>query len=245
VKRDIVAIGASAGGLPAILELVSGLPHDFPGTLFVVIHTSPESPNRLPEILARSSNLPAIPARNGDPIRKGVIYAAVPDHHLFVQGGRVCSVRGPKENGFRPGIDPLFRSVAREFGPRVAGVVMSGARDDGAYGLDLIKRAGGLALVQDPDESLFPSMPLSALAATSVDHVLPARRIAAALFQAATNSDNVRVGELRTAGGRSRPAGGPDPDGAVNQARNREEPALPASQATVPPRTSHRVKRIR
>jgi two-component system, chemotaxis family, protein-glutamate methylesterase/glutaminase len=183
VPKDLIAIGASAGGFTGLLEIVSGLPADFPATVFVVIHTSADNPGLLPQILARSGKLPAVYATNGDRIKKGLIYVAAPDHHLFVHKGRVCSARGPRENGFRPAIDPLFRSLARDFGERVIGVVLSGARDDGAYGLAMIKEAGGTAIVQDPDRALVPNMPLSALAATSVDFVLPVERIASVLIQ--------------------------------------------------------------
>jgi two-component system chemotaxis response regulator CheB len=171
--RDIIVIGASAGGVPALTELLRGLPADLPAALFVVIHTSPTSPGILPQILQRAGKLPAAHAEDGEPIRHGRIYVAPPDRHLLIKHDRVRVVRGPKENGFRPAADPLFRTAARTCGARTVGVVLSGGLDDGTEGLAIIKQYGGTAIVQDPTEATFPSMPASAIANVDVDHVLP------------------------------------------------------------------------
>jgi two-component system chemotaxis response regulator CheB len=173
-SRDIVVIGASSGGLQAVGELVRGLPVDTPAALFVVIHTSGASTDTLAAILARSGKLPAAVARNGEPIRRGRIYVAQGNHHLLLEPGHVRVVRGPKQNGFRPAVDPLFRTAAKAYGPRTIGVVLSGALDDGTLGLDHIKRAGGRAVVQEPTDALVDSMPLSAIRSVDVDHVVPA-----------------------------------------------------------------------
>ena len=170
--RDIVVVGASAGGVEALRALVGGLPADFPGSVFVVMHTAPDSPGVLAQILDRSGPLPAANATNREVIRRGHVYVAPPDVHMLVEPGHVRLTHGPKENRFRPAIDPLFRSAAQVFGPRVVGVVLTGGLDDGTSGLLAIKRLGGVAVVQDPEEAFMPSMPLSALAQVEVDYTL-------------------------------------------------------------------------
>ena len=175
--HDIIVIGASAGGVETSRELVAGLPADLPAAVFLVIHLPQEAKSTLPEILSRSGPLPASHAADGEPIRKGHVYVAPPDHHLFLEKSVMRARRGPLHNGRRPAIDPLFRSAALHFGPRVIGVVLSGTLDDGTTGLQTIKRRGGLAVVQEPRTALFSGMPESALAAADVDHVLPAAEI--------------------------------------------------------------------
>ena len=177
-KRDIVVVGASSGGVEALIELVSGLPEDLPAALLVVVHLLPGSQSALPEILNRSGPLKAVECEDGAPIRAGRIYVACPDRHLLVEDGRARLVRGPKGNRHRPAVDSLFRSVAIEYGPRVVGVVLTGALNDGTVGLRDIKTRGGVAVVQDPDEALFSGMPRSALEHVKVDHCLPLPEIA-------------------------------------------------------------------
>src|SRR5437762_83760 len=149
--RNIIVIGASAGGVQVLQELMRGLPEDFPGAVFVVVHTSPSSPGILPQILARAGPLPAAHAENGEKIRMGRVYVAPPDFHLLLQDGKMLVTRGPKENGFRPAVDALFRTAARAHGPRVVGVVLTGGLDDGTLGLTHIKHEGGIAVAQDPE----------------------------------------------------------------------------------------------
>lgn len=170
--HDIIVIGASAGGIQALQELVGGLPKDFPASLFIVVHTAPSSAALLPQILRRHTDLTAEYAVDDRGIEPGKIYVAPPDHHLLIKPRRLCVVRGPKENGFRPAVDPLFRSAARAYGPRVIGVILSGGLNDGTAGLSIVKRFGGVAIVQDPREAPFPSMPESAMQNLQVDHVL-------------------------------------------------------------------------
>lgn len=184
--RDIIVIGASAGGVQALTEIMRGLPADLPAALFVVVHTSPTSPGVLPQILRRAGALTATHASDGAKIRHGHVFVAPPDHHLLIKDGTVRVVRGPKENGFRPAADPLFRTAARVCGPRTVGVVLSGGLDDGTEGLALIKQYGGVAIAQDPVEAAFPSMPASAIANVDVDHVVPAADMAALLARLAT-----------------------------------------------------------
>ncbi|BBL74099.1 chemotaxis protein CheB [Methylomagnum ishizawai] len=184
--RDIVVVGASAGGVEALSRLVGALPADFPASLFVVLHVSTNAISFLPEILARKGPLPAChPDADGE-ILPGRIYVAPPNRHMVLTDTQVSLVAGPRENGFRPGIDPLFRSAARHFGPRVVGVVLSGTLADGSNGLQVIKARGGTTIVQDPEEAVFAAMPLNAMGSLSVDHVLPVREIAHLLVRLAT-----------------------------------------------------------
>lgn len=177
-QPDIVVIGASSGGLEPLIEIVRGLPAGLPAAIFVVVHTSAQSPSYLPEILSRAGALPAKHPANGERIQPGHIYAAPPDFHLLLSRNHVRVVRGPRENHHRPAIDPLFRSAAINFGPRVIAVVLSGALDDGTAGLFAVKRRGGVTIVQDPNDALFSDMPRNALAAVPVDYSLDRNGIA-------------------------------------------------------------------
>lgn len=168
-NHDIIVVGASAGGIHALVSLVEGLPADLPASILIVQHVPPHTASMLPENLSRSGPLPARHPVDGEVIRKGQIYIAVPDHHLLLEKGKVLVKRGPKENRFRPSIDALFRSAAYSYGPRVIGVVLSGSLDDGTSGLWTVKRMGGLAVVQNPLEAAFPSMPMNALQEVEID----------------------------------------------------------------------------
>jgi two-component system, chemotaxis family, protein-glutamate methylesterase/glutaminase len=176
-RRDLIVVGASAGGVQALTELVKHLPADLPATVLVVLHLGPGR-SALPEILNRAGALPASHPQHGEPLRRGHIYAAPPERHLTVRDGTLHLLKGPKENGHRPAIDVLFRSAARSRRQRVMGVVLSGNLDDGTAGLLAIKKYGGVAVVQDPQEADYPSMPLSALRSIKIDHVLPVAEIA-------------------------------------------------------------------
>jgi two-component system chemotaxis response regulator CheB len=170
--HDLIVIGASAGGLQALQEIIGGLPKDLPAAVLVVVHTAPTGSGMLPQILGRVSQLPIAFAKDGDAIEHSRIYVAPPDHHLLIKSTSICLTRGPKENGFRPAVDPLFRTAARAYGPRVIGVILSGGLDDGTLGLAIIKQFGGVAVVQDPDEAMAPGMPASAIQNVQIDHVL-------------------------------------------------------------------------
>jgi two-component system chemotaxis response regulator CheB len=191
--HDIVVVGASAGGVEALGEMVAQLPEDLAAAIFVVLHISASGTSVLPAILGRRGDLRAAHAIDEEPIEHGRIYVAPPDHHLFLQPGVARVVRGPKENGYRPAIDPLFRSAAHSFGPRVVGVVLSGVLDDGTAGLAVIKMRGGKTLVQDPEDALYPGMPSSAIEFGRPDAVLPARKLAKAIvdFAAVPVSEHV------------------------------------------------------
>lgn len=169
-KRDIIVIGASAGGFEAIKKLAAGLPADMEASIFIVWHMSPDMKGVLPLVLNKTQTLFAAHAVDREPIKTGKIYIAPPDHHLLVDKGLVRVTRGPKENRFRPAVDPLFRSAAYSYGPRVIGVVLSGALDDGSAGLWTVQKYGGLAVVQDPEDAEISSMPENALKAVNADY---------------------------------------------------------------------------
>jgi len=176
--RDTIVIGASAGGVRALLALVADLPPNLPAAVFIVLHLSANGPSLLPEILARKCKLEVAHAIDGEPIRRRRVYIAPPDQHLIIEDGCMRLVHGPKENLHRPSIDALFRSAARWAGPRVIGVVLTGARDDGKVGMRAVQQRGGITIVQDPLEAPFPSMPMSVMRDIRVDYSLPLCEIA-------------------------------------------------------------------
>jgi two-component system, chemotaxis family, protein-glutamate methylesterase/glutaminase len=169
MNRDIVVIGASAGGFDTLRSLLSALPSNLPASLFIVLHVGEIS--HLAGLLARTSTLPVRNAEQGALIEKGTVYVAIPGKHLLLHDHHILLRRGPRENQSRPAIDPLFRSAAATFGSRVIGVVLSGSLSDGTAGLQAIKDCGGVAVVQDPRDALVPDMPQSAIRNVDVDHV--------------------------------------------------------------------------
>ncbi len=174
----VVVVGASAGGAVALKALVSALPDDLPAAVCVVLHTAPDFDSRLPEILNSAGRLPAVHARQGEPLRAGRILVAPPDRHLVIRSDHVELSRGPRENHSRPAVDVSLRTASRAFGPRTAGVLLSGMLSDGTMGLMAVKAHGGLAIVQDPEEAAFSSMPEHAVRYVGVDYVLPVLDIA-------------------------------------------------------------------
>lgn len=173
-RKDIIVVGASAGGMGALEKLVAGLPRNLPAALFVVWHLSPGIRSMLPQVLSRAGPVPAAHPQDGDRIEPGRIYVAPNDCHMLLEKGYIRVTKGPKENRFRPAIDPLFRSAAYVYGPRAIGIVLTGALDDGTSGLWTIKLRGGTAIVQDPEDAQHRSMPLNALDNVEVDYKLPA-----------------------------------------------------------------------
>jgi two-component system, chemotaxis family, protein-glutamate methylesterase/glutaminase len=180
-NRDILVIGASAGGVEALTQLVRNLPGDLPAAVFVVLHVG--STSHMAEILDRAGPLPVANATSGDPVESGRMLVAPPGLHMLLHDSHVLLRRGPRENLARPAIDPLFRSAACSFGGRVTGVVLTGSLNDGTAGLRAIKRCGGIAVVQDPDDAAFPDMPLSALRHVEVDFKLPIAAMAELLLK--------------------------------------------------------------
>jgi two-component system, chemotaxis family, protein-glutamate methylesterase/glutaminase len=181
----LIVIGASAGGVEALKELVTYLPADLTACILVVLHVPPHSASMLPAILSRSGQLPAIHPKDGQTFEQGYIFVAPPDKHMLVKDGYLSLVRGPHENGHRPAVDPLFRTAARVYSNDVIGVVLSGALDDGTAGLAVIKQRGGITIAQDPQEALYAGMPSSAIENVQVDYVLSLREIALKLSELA------------------------------------------------------------
>lgn len=175
-----IVIGASAGGVSALLELAGALPARVDAVLGVVLHVG-NQPSILPELLSARSDIPARHAADGEKLAPGTIYVAPPDHHMLFTADTIRLTRGPRENHARPALDPLFRTTALHWRERAIGVVLTGELDDGAAGLAAIKECGGVAIVQDPATAVAPSMPASALASVAVDHCLPLERIAPVL----------------------------------------------------------------
>jgi two-component system chemotaxis response regulator CheB len=171
--EHLVVIGASAGGIAAVARVAAALPADFDAPICVVVHTGADSPGMLHTVLNRAGPVHAEVVTGAEPLRPGRIYVAPPDRHLLVEPGAVVATRGPRENRSRPAIDPLFRSAAQVYGPRVIGVVLTGNLDDGTAGLKTIKQLGGIAIVQDPEDAESPSMPASALRHVPVDYRVP------------------------------------------------------------------------
>ena len=195
MRRDLVVVGASAGGVEALRQLVSSLPKDLPAAVVVVLHMPAGGSSALPAILARSGPLPAITAEDGAELTPATIHVARPDHHVVVQDGVLRLSKGPTENGHRPAVNTLFRSAALARGPAVIGVVLSGALDDGTAGMVAIKSRGGLAVVQDPEDAIYPGMPESVLHHVAVDHVLPIVRIGPLLARlAGQHADTIATG---------------------------------------------------
>jgi two-component system chemotaxis response regulator CheB len=183
--HDIILIGASAGGVQALSTVVGGLPRDIPAAVFIVLHIAPYGRSAMPAILSRAGFLPATHAEDGEPVEPGRVYVAPADHHLMLEPGRVRISRAPTENGQRPSVDVLFRSAAQAYGSRCIGVVLTGNLDDGTVGLAVVKKYGGIAIVQDPDEADYPSMPRSALHNVEVDQVCALAGIAPLLVELA------------------------------------------------------------
>lgn len=183
--RRAIFIGASAGGVYALLELAAALSPRFPVPVFVVQHIGAHRSQLAALLSARGSNR-AVEARDGDVPAAGTIHLAPPDHHMLLEGGVIRVVRGPKEHHARPAIDPLFRSAALELGVDAIGVVLTGMLDDGSAGLRAIKDCGGMAVVQDPADAFEPSMPRAALAVVQADYVVALASMAGLLLELAT-----------------------------------------------------------
>ena len=194
-STKIIVIGASAGGISAAQELLHELPPDLGAAAFLVLHLPNDGVSVLDRILARSSTMPVMRAADRAEIRPGHVYVAVPDHHLIIHPGRMQVVRGPKENRYRPSIDTLFRSAADAYGSDAIGVVLTGFLDDGTNGLLRIKRRGGTAIVQDPEDAESPGMPQNAVERVDVDYVLPLRDIAPKLAEL-VQAREVSAGEI-------------------------------------------------
>ena len=203
--HDIVVIGASVGGVEALKEIASQLSGRIQAAIFVVVHVSPDSSGMLPAILNRDSRIRARQAEDGWRIEPGNIYVAQPDHHLMLEKDEMRVVRGPKHNRHRPAIDLLFRTAARNFGTRVIGVVLTGFLDDGSSGLLAIKNAGGVTIIQDPDDAQVASMPRSALLQVQPDYCVPVSQMGDLINQLAEKEGKPMLAEHKDNGAPSKP----------------------------------------
>jgi two-component system, chemotaxis family, protein-glutamate methylesterase/glutaminase len=181
----VVAVGASAGGVEALTHFAAGLPPDLPYAVLVVLHMPTGAPSVLARILDRSGPLPAVQALDKEPLRPGTIRVAVPNRHLLVDDHKVALSEGPTENGHRPAINALFRSVALNYGQHAVSVLLSGVLDDGTLGTAAIRSRGGTTIAQTPTDALFPTMPLNAIMAGVVDHEMAALEVGGLLKQLA------------------------------------------------------------
>jgi len=187
-RYDIVAIGASAGGLSALMEVLAPIPQEFPSSILIVQHLHPQRKSLLAPLLANKTSLHVKQAEHGEPLLPGVAYIAPPDEHLLVGPGKVQLVHSQLVHFSRPSIDLLFESVAGTYGSRCIGVVLTGSGRDGAAGTRAIKEAGGTTIVQDPGHSEFRIMPDAAVATGCVDLVLPVTEIGETLAQLCSGS---------------------------------------------------------
>jgi two-component system chemotaxis response regulator CheB len=193
--RDLIVVGTSAGGVQALCEIFQRLPTGLPASIFVVCHLPAGMRSMLPDVLSRCGTLLATHARDGEPFYPGHIYIAPPDRHLLLaRGGRMGLSREARENHNRPAVDPLFRSAARHYGARVVGVVLTGALHDGTAGLLAIRRAGGLAVVQDPEEAAVAAMPFNAAVVAGADYIAPIHEIAPVLIRLVREPNGVASG---------------------------------------------------
>lgn len=184
-RLNVVAVGASAGGVEALTRFAAGLPPDLPYAVLVTLHLPTRSPSVLARILDRNGPLPAEQASDGVALQPGTIRVAVPDRHLLVYDHRIALSQGPTENGHRPAINALFRSVAVSIGSRAVSVLLSGVLDDGTLGSAAIRSRGGTTIAQAPDDALFPAMPLTAIDAGVVDHQVAASEVGSLLMRLA------------------------------------------------------------
>jgi two-component system chemotaxis response regulator CheB len=212
----VVGIGASAGGVDALTRLVRNLPAQLPVAVCIVLHVPATGRSLLGAILARHTDMDVEVAEDGAPVRAGRIYVAPADRHLTVEDGLLRLDRGPKENGVRPAVDPMLRSLATAYGERAVAVVLSGALGDGSSGALAVRHAGGTVLVQDPEDATVPSMPESALRAIGdADGVMPAHELGHAVTQLADGARRMRKDVVMPnegeplAAGPERPAGPP------------------------------------
>ena len=196
IQRNIIVIGASAGGVEAILKITRKIPADLPAAIFIVHHFPPHTESDLHQIINRDCKIPAVQAQNGVTFEIGKIYCARANQHLLLEGGKILLTKGPRENRFRPSIDALFRSAAYEYKERVIGVILSGTLNDGTAGMYSIKRFGGLTVIQEPSDAVFDSMPKDVVKHVEVDYQMPANRIGELLSALTQKTHKFVVNEL-------------------------------------------------
>jgi two-component system chemotaxis response regulator CheB len=214
----VIAIGGSAGSLEPLQTVVSKLPRDLRAAVLVVIHIPANHQSHLAHMLSRVSRMNVAEVANGMELQEKTVYVACPDRHTLVQRDHIHLSSGPKENHSRPAINPLFRSAAIAYGSAVIGVVLSGALDDGTAGLWEIKRNGGIAVIQSPEDSSFPDMPTSALRHVKIDYVRPAEKMGALLSRLVSRKTSMRT-KRKASPSRGHPTGITCPEcrGAIEQ----------------------------
>jgi len=222
-EHDIIVIGGSAGSISTLITLVKALPSDLAASVFITVHIRPQSTSRLPQVLSSAGKLEVCYATDGEAIERSNIYVAPPNRHLLLEDGVTRLSAGPLENGFRPAVDSMFRSAARTYGSRVIGVILSGMLDDGTLGLMTVKRYGGVAIVQDPDNIEFPDMPSSALEHVKVDYVRREDDLASLLIDLTKDTGEVSIKEER--GNEEAPMNN-EMDSALNEEIKRLTPLL-------------------
>ena len=183
IVRDVVALGASAGGVEALIDFLKPLPRDLPATIIVVLHRDPHQKSVLAKVLGRHSSMPVVEPRDGDPLAHSCVYLAPQDRHLVVHEDRFSLLRTAKEHFTRPAIDPLFRSLAENFGERVIAILLSGLGDDGVSGMIAVKERNGLTAVQSLEEATYQTMPAQALLRDHVDTELSTVKLAALVIR--------------------------------------------------------------
>jgi two-component system chemotaxis response regulator CheB len=172
--KNIIVIGASAGGIKAVYQLIETIPPDLPVAMFVVIHISKNSqPDIIAQQLQKKTVYTCLMAQNNEPVKSGHIYLAPTNHHLLLKNGYMRLTDGPHENRWRPSIDVLFRSAAAVYDSKVIGIILSGMLDDGTSGMSAIKRCGGTCLVQEPAEAEYIDMPVNVIKNVNVDYQVP------------------------------------------------------------------------
>ncbi|MCC9138637.1 chemotaxis protein CheB [Pontibacter silvestris] len=178
----VIVIGTSAGGMQALCKLLVNIPDGLPAAIFIVQHLSVDSSAPfLVQRLSQYTTLNCKVAEHEATIEPGTIYMAPADRHLLVNNEKMLVVRGPRENQFRPGIDPLFRSAAAYFGVNAIGLILTGFMSDGVLGMEFIKRSGGTTLVQEPQDAEFPALPLNVIRQVAADYVVPLDEMGALL----------------------------------------------------------------
>ncbi|STY29641.1 fused chemotaxis regulator; protein-glutamat [Legionella wadsworthii] len=176
-NNHLVVIGASAGGIKPLIQLISSFPDNFRGIILIVLHLSPNSESKLPNIIQRHTSLKVRHPREIEELTSGHVYIAPPNLHMTLMDGKVTLRQGPKINNTRPAIDVLFYSAALYYGPLVIGILLSGLLDDGSAGFSAIKKCKGTTIAQSPEEADFPDMPKNAIKAGVVDYQLKLEQI--------------------------------------------------------------------
>ena len=183
-RIEAIVVGASAGGVEALIKLLGPLRQGFVLPIIIVLHLPEERRSQLAEVFARRLQLPVEEATDKQDIQAGTVYFATPGYHLSVEQDRSLSLSlEDRLHHSRPSIDYLFESAADVYGPKLAAVLLTGANQDGARGLAQVKRCGGLTIVQEPSDAQVTTMPLAALKIQQPDHVLPIHGIGRLLVE--------------------------------------------------------------